>query len=362
MRDYLRMMWMGCADSDGNPYPHVTPTDITTSNQPQPVCYATNNEIDYSSEIKKLDKISGVLARCGDLCSGIKIFDISNHPWSLATAIAIPTASYATYKLYKWICRVQKQYEDVYAYAYLDELDELVCNELDDIEEPEFSGQNTIRFGSKRFILDTFYSFSRNYRKRLHRSIAPDTPVIRKINSNDNEPDWLNDHIEDTTPQGIVRMRYCPDTSSFWWWSDNKNIPYRYLETVARLYTVQYNRLDVFIDIRKEIKNGQKKKLEEENKVKEIDDTNGKNVYARFKKYNSSSSRGQDRLKNTNSIVLEKSNRYSFKGSLSDYNDLFTIGYDENTKCIKAEKNIQTDENGHEELNYEEWIRLHRKS
>ena len=43
-------------------------------------------------------------------------------------------------------------------------------------------------------------------------------------------------NVSDFTPRGMVTMLYSKNTESFWWFADKKDIPFSYLETVARKY------------------------------------------------------------------------------------------------------------------------------
>ena len=60
--------------------------------------------------------------------------------------------------------------------------------------------------------------------------------------------------IHESTPSGDVIMFYDDNLESFVYYCDNKGIPYKYLETVARKYTIHNRCLSKFIDTAEEIK------------------------------------------------------------------------------------------------------------
>ena len=62
--------------------------------------------------------------------------------------------------------------------------------------------------------------------------------------------------ITETTPRGDVLMYYSSKLNSFVYHSKTKEIPYKYLETVARKYVIEYKCNKLYIDIRKEYEKG----------------------------------------------------------------------------------------------------------
>ena len=62
--------------------------------------------------------------------------------------------------------------------------------------------------------------------------------------------------IREETPKGEVLMYYSHEMGSFIYYSKTKEIPYKYLETLARKYVIIYDCKRIYIDIRKEYEKG----------------------------------------------------------------------------------------------------------
>jgi hypothetical protein len=177
-----------------------------------------------------------------------------------------------------------------------------------------------------------------------------------------------NNILFETTPNGNVLMFYDSKRTSFIYYADTA-IPYRYLESVARKYVTTYHCLHIYIDMKKEIAEAEKKindkkleekqrlekkleeekiKLEEEND-KKLEDNDKKldkdnketkevprNVFAKLKNYNAGSNtviKG-NKVAETNPnrnatnttisskkeyILKENANRFSYEGKMVNY-------------------------------------------
>jgi hypothetical protein len=134
--------------------------------------------------------------------------------------------------------------------------------------------------------------------------------------------------ITETTPRGDVLMYYSSKLNSFVYHSKTKEIPYKYLETVARKYVIEYKCKKLYIDIRKEYEKGLhkyneiKEKEERGEKGEENKDSNNnkkKQIFAKFKTYNR---KGEVHNKQKDKIYIlrEQSNRYSYRGKIEEYN------------------------------------------
>ena len=164
----------------------------------------------------------------------------------------------------------------------------------------------------------------------------------------------INNFVLDNTPLGNVIMTYNNKKEVFEYYSDN-SIPYRFLETVARKYVTTYFCRPLYIDMEEELKESEKKLLEQENKEKiqkekeKEDELNNKNVvvkksvFAKFKSYNKESwSTGKtsgaappknsipnNLSKNTNNdnkiLLKEKTNRYNYQGKIANFSLLKKI-------------------------------------
>lgn len=142
--------------------------------------------------------------------------------------------------------------------------------------------------------------------------------------------------IKETTPRGDVLMYYSSSLGSFVYHSLSKEIPYKYLETVARKYVIEYKCKKLYIDIRKEYEKGMNKykeiKEKEEKAVKDAkdgikdeNDTNNSNykkkqIFANFKTYNR---KGEVHNKQKDKIYIlkEQANRYSYRGKIEEYSE-----------------------------------------
>jgi len=156
-----------------------------------------------------------------------------------------------------------------------------------------------------------------------------------------------NNIIIEKTPLGNVIMLYDAERESFKYYSDNA-IPYRMLETVGRKYACTYHCKSIYIDMKEILKEAMEKIEQEEvlekekeeqllNETKEKDKQNGegetkKNVFAKFKKYNDTSSKGptssqapqpqqsqQSKASNKKMILKEKANHYTCEGKIFNY-------------------------------------------
>ena len=135
--------------------------------------------------------------------------------------------------------------------------------------------------------------------------------------------------ITETTPRGDVLMYYSSKLGTFVYHSHTKEIPYNYLETVARKYVIEYNCKKLYIDIRKEYEKGVQKykeiKAKEEKNAADggMDDTKEnkkKQIFANFKTYNR---KGEIHNKQKDKIYIlkEHANRYSYRGKIEEYSE-----------------------------------------
>lgn len=137
-------------------------------------------------------------------------------------------------------------------------------------------------------------------------------------------------HVKEETPRGDVVMLYDNPTGSFWWFCNTKDVPYKYLETVCRSYVSAYDCVQVYHGTLEQLAR-QKEALEEKEKAEAATTEAGEDepaepqsdaVFASFKSYNKG--RGQSRAvpEDAGELVPEKSNRYSYRGKLADWEEL----------------------------------------
>lgn len=164
----------------------------------------------------------------------------------------------------------------------------------------------------------------------------------------------VNCYVMEKTPIGNVIMIYQKDKESFKYYSDC-NIPYRYLEVVARKYVKFFNCRPIFVDMEEELrlfeekweKDQESKKIKEEEKKRAENMPNNekieqkKNVFAKFKSYNKDAggkismapppknnipNKTVSENKEDEKILLkERANRYTYEGKFANFNFLQKI-------------------------------------
>jgi len=152
-----------------------------------------------------------------------------------------------------------------------------------------------------------------------------------------------NCYVMEKTPLGNVLMIYNVERSSFSYYSDS-NIPYRYLETVARKYVKMFNCRPIFVDMDEELKNAEEKweveKEKQEEKVNNLTQKveQKKSVFAKFKSYNKDSiatkamvappknsipnKRLTKEQENEKMLLKDNANRYTYEGKFANFNFL----------------------------------------
>jgi hypothetical protein len=139
------------------------------------------------------------------------------------------------------------------------------------------------------------------------------------------------------TPLGNVIMYYNDKKETFSYYSDN-TIPYRFLETVARRYVTMFHCKYLYVDMEEELLEAQKKRdekktKEEEEKKKRLEsnETEKKNVFAKFKTYNKegiktagiaknnqTSAMANQKKEDPDALLKENANRYTWEGRFLD--------------------------------------------
>jgi len=185
------------------------------------------------------------------------------------------------------------------------------------------------------------------------------------------EPVFLSDErlstlkntlLFENTPLGNLIMFYNHSRESFTYYSDN-TIPYRFLEVASRHYVVQNNCKSIHVNMLEELSDSEKRMQEKKEQQKQEKEQKQeqqkqeqqkqekeqkqekqpkKNVFAKLKNYNTGSVRAPNATtqksgsingrpppnsnvktnNDTNIIVKEKANRYSYEGKLSNFSFL----------------------------------------
>jgi len=160
-----------------------------------------------------------------------------------------------------------------------------------------------------------------------------------------------NNFIFEKTPLGNVIMYYNNSRESFEYYSDN-TIPYRFLETISRKYVKTFNCKQIYFDMEFELNEFERKQKEakkedqKEDQKKNLDgkgNTNvdlvkKKDVFAKFKSYNTESGTGKvnrgvappknsipnnTMKKNDDKCILkDNANRYTCEGKLANFSFL----------------------------------------
>jgi hypothetical protein len=152
----------------------------------------------------------------------------------------------------------------------------------------------------------------------------------------------INNIIIETTPLGNVIMMYNNKKEVFEYYCDN-TVPYRFLETVARKYVLTYFCRPLYIVMEEELKESEKKLVEQQNKEKRKAEEElankstivpKKSVFAKFKSYNKEALSGQvnkaappkNSIPNNTStnndkpiLLKERANRYNFQGKIANF-------------------------------------------
>ena len=156
---------------------------------------------------------------------------------------------------------------------------------------------------------------------------------FKAMEEKDHTTDFLNElgnqWIHEETPSGEIYMTYKADHESFWYFVDDKTVPYKTLDAVARRFALEHDCKSICINYKEQFEQG-KKKLEdkgitEDKEGKEdkptLVDSKGKKIrkspFATFKSYN---------LKKSNVvpkkyIITKNANSFTYKGPVSAWVD-----------------------------------------
>ena len=132
--------------------------------------------------------------------------------------------------------------------------------------------------------------------------------------------------IQETTPRGEILMYYDVNNKEFVYYSNNKNLPYRTLDAVARKYVCLHNVPSIYVDIREEVKRGFEKCKNKANCVVTTTTTpsTSSSLYAVYKNYKSGATatthtNGGIGQSSKNVILKDNVNKFIFKGRIDDY-------------------------------------------
>ena len=141
-----------------------------------------------------------------------------------------------------------------------------------------------------------------------------------------------NNALYETTPKGKVIMYYDFEKESFVYYCDTKDIPYLYLETVARKYALTYDCKKIVVDIKKEMENAKQSNTNKSKLSTIYENTSSSStkkttdMFASFKSYNRKGT-GGSKATNKKFVLRQNANRYSYSGKVSQYPILKTDDY-----------------------------------
>ncbi len=140
--------------------------------------------------------------------------------------------------------------------------------------------------------------------------------------------------IQEVTPRGEILMYYNVNNKAFDYYSNNKNLPYRTLDAVARKYVCLHNVPSIYVDIREEVKKGIDKCSKKIKDAKHADasvdatkPTPASSIFAVYKNYKSGATAATATVdsngsvgNNSKKVILKDNvNKFIFKGRIDDY-------------------------------------------
>ena len=128
--------------------------------------------------------------------------------------------------------------------------------------------------------------------------------------------------VQESTPDGVVFMKWNEENEGFDYWCDNKEIKYVYLEVVARKYCTMFGCPEIYIDRGKDIQKQEELKkqteekanMEEEDKKEEEVDSDDE-LFAKLKKPEQVKKSIEKKKTKTAAV---RSNKYRRVGKISE--------------------------------------------
>ena len=143
-------------------------------------------------------------------------------------------------------------------------------------------------------------------------------PINKELDEN-KDLDTEKNSVFEETPDGSVFMKYNRENEGFDWWGDNKQVAYKYLETVARKYVNVFNCASLYIDRQEDIKRQIEREKEEEERAKikaedkEEEPDSDDDLFVKFKPNQ------QMQPKKKGEKVARHANKYKNCGKISDF-------------------------------------------
>ena len=132
----------------------------------------------------------------------------------------------------------------------------------------------------------------------------------------------------------MVFLQYNKKDEGFEWWSDNKQVAYKYLEAVARKYVTVFKCANLYIDREEDLKNQLEKEKEEKEREEMEEEDIGEadsddDLFVKFK------TNEKIKPKNISQRAAINGNKYRYCGKISEFKIL--------RKNEKKEKNKKMD-------------------
>tara|TARA_Y100000591_G_scaffold265790_1_gene239453 strand:+ start:425 stop:1273 length:849 start_codon:yes stop_codon:yes gene_type:complete len=175
-------------------------------------------------------------------------------------------------------------------------------------------------------------------RRAIHKYQQKYADELTQLESKELTDDDLKElgklQVKEDTPFGEIIMTYNPNTESFWYYTDARNVPFKTLDAVARCFAVTYDCKKICVNYKEELaalrdqcKKSEKTsesecKGEGEAKTGGEDDTASENdnkkksIFATFKNYSTDTNKKSE--SSNFPIIMQNNNRFSCKGKIKD--------------------------------------------
>ena len=157
-------------------------------------------------------------------------------------------------------------------------------------------------------------------------------------------------YLTEETPEGQVVMCYDKDTECYNYWCDDKNVYFLNLDAVAQKYAIDNDCKALCVNYKlevekaeQELKEKKEKKREEVEEIEEEKDEKP-SVFAKFKSYNTVNKKEASDDKEGNSVQVEKSNTFKYKGKIYEWEN--------QSKACEDKKSSKNDS-----LSLSEWLK-----
>tara|TARA_Y100000389_G_scaffold171664_2_gene179482 strand:- start:225 stop:986 length:762 start_codon:yes stop_codon:yes gene_type:complete len=159
-------------------------------------------------------------------------------------------------------------------------------------------------------------------------------PIIEK-NVKNEDLDTDNCCVCESTPDGLVFMKYNKKNEIFDWWGDNKSVSYKYLETVARKYVNSFKCSNFYIDREEDLKEQiEKEKVEEEREKMEHEDKKEEEVDSDDDLFVKLKPNEKIKPKKKGKRAAINGNNYKYCGKIKDFKLLKKIENKKNKKKL----------------------------